>query len=273
MRPRCTVSRGLLGTFTAAAGAIVFLSPVAAAAQTTAEDWCRDVERDRYCEVRHLTAPASAGDLTIDVGPNGGVQVEGYSGSDVRVTARVVGRARNARAARELTQDVQVRLSAGELRATGPRTSGRDGWSVSVRVQVPVGTAISAQTTNGSITVNTTNAPVQARTTNGSIRLADVAGRIDARSTNGTIRASFARGAESLDGVQLRTTNGSVHLALPEGVSARIELATTNGSIHTELPISVQGRVSRRQLSGVLGTGGPEIRATTTNGSIRLTTL
>lgn len=253
-----------------AAAAIVFLLPATAAAQT-AEDWCRDVERNRYCEVRQLNAPMRAGELVIDVGPNGSIQVEGYSGSDVRVTARVVGRARNERVAREITQKVEVRLAAGELRASGPRTSGREGWSVSVRVQVPTATAINARTTNGSITVNATNGAVRAHTTNGSIRLSDVAGRVDARSTNGTIRVALAGGAHSLEGVQLRTTNGSVHLALPDQASARLVLSTTNGSINTDLPITVQGRVSRRQLTGTLGDGGPEIRATTTNGAIRLT--
>jgi DUF4097 and DUF4098 domain-containing protein YvlB len=73
-----------------------------------------------------------------------------------------------------------------------------------------------------------------------------------------------------LEGVQVRSTNGSVQLTLPQQTSARLELSTTNGGITTDIPISVQGRVSRRQLSAVLGNGGPEIRISTTNGSIRI---
>jgi DUF4097 and DUF4098 domain-containing protein YvlB len=69
----------------------------------------------------------------------------------------------------------------------------------------------------------------------------------------------------------VRTTNGSVQLALPERISARLELSTTNGGITTDIPITVQGRVNRRQVSAVLGSGGPEINIGTTNGAIRIT--
>jgi hypothetical protein len=252
---------------------LLAISPFAAAGQRTASDWCSEVERDRHCEVRQLNARATGDALAIDVGPNGSIRVEGYSGTDVRVTARVVTRSGNESAARELAEAVQVRLGPGALQTSGPRTRGRNSWSVSVRVQVPSGTRIEAVTTNGGINVNSTHAAVQARTTNGGIELSDVAGRIDARTTNGTIRASFAAGTPAVEGVQLRTTNGAIHLGLPDQVSAQVHFSTTNGSIDTQLPIQVQGRVNRRQLVGVLGSGGPEIRATTTNGSIRITRL
>ncbi|HSJ08078.1 MAG TPA: DUF4097 family beta strand repeat-containing protein [Longimicrobiales bacterium] len=253
------------------AAGLLFVLPATTAAQATAEDWCADVGRNQYCEVRQLNAPMTGNSLNIDVGPNGSIRVEGYSGRDVRVTARVQARAGNANAARDLAGDVNVRLAAGELRATGPRTSGRTGWSVSVRVQVPEGMAIEARTTNGSITVASTGAPVNARTTNGTIRLSDLVGRVEARSTNGAIHAAFRQGNAPLEGVQLRTTNGAIRLQLPEQASAQLHLSTTNGSINTELPLQIQGRVSRRSLTGTLGSGGPEVRAATTNGSIRIT--
>jgi DUF4097 and DUF4098 domain-containing protein YvlB len=251
--------------------AFLLFLPTSLLAQATAEDWCSDVRRNQFCEVRQLNAPMAGNTLNIDVGPNGSIRVEGYSGRDVRVTARVQTQAGNAGAARDLAGDVDVRLARGELRATGPRSSGRTNWSVSVRVQVPEGTAIEARTTNGSITVASTSAPVQARTTNGSIRLSDLVGRVDARSTNGTIHAAFRQGSAPLEGVQLRTTNGAIRLQLPDQASAQLHLSTTNGSINTELPIQVQGRVSRRSLTGTLGSGGPEVRAATTNGSIHIT--
>jgi hypothetical protein len=253
----------------AAACALISLLPLPASAQSAAE-WCSEARRNQFCEVRQLAAPLTGGEFSIDVGANGSIQVEGYSGSEVRVTARLLTRSRNESGARSLAQRVDIRLAQGSFTASGPRTSGQDNWSVSVRVQVPAGTAIDARTTNGSVTIRATNAAVQARTTNGGITVADVAGRLDARSTNGTIRASLAA-VDALDGVQLRTTNGAVHLAIPARTSAALHLATTNGSINTELPIQVQGRISRRQLTGTLGGGGPEIRATTTNGSIHLT--
>lgn len=256
-------------TLGAAMAAVIMLAPQSVAAQAAAEDWCSDIGNANYCEIRQIRGPGT-GSLGIDIGPNGSIQVEGYAGTEVRVLARVVTRAGSDGAARDLADDVEVRLDGGSLSAEGPRSRWRTSWTVSVRVQVPQGTRIDARTTNGSITAAATAAPVQARTTNGSIRLTDVAGSLDARSTNGTIRATMT-GATPLEGAQLRTTNGSIHLALPEHTSARVRFSTTNGSIRTDLPIQVQGTVNRRRMEGLLGEGGPEIQAATTNGSIRVT--
>jgi hypothetical protein len=250
---------------------LLLLAPAPARAQQL-QDWCseRNIGRNQHCEVRQITMRAGTGELSIDVGANGSIRVEGYEGSDIRVTAQVLARAGNAQAARELAEAVEIHARDGALRATGRRTTGQNSWSVNVRVQVPTGTAVTARTTNGAINVRATHAGAVVRTTNGSIDLADVAGRIDARSTNGSIRATVSPAGQIPEGVQLRTTNGAIHLALPETVSARLELSTTNGSITTDLPISVQGRVNRRQLSGLIGSGGPEIRVSTTNGGIRI---
>jgi DUF4097 and DUF4098 domain-containing protein YvlB len=252
--------------------ALLLFGAAPASAQAQVEEWCsaRDVGRSQHCEIRQHRFAMTAGELSIDVGANGSIQVEGYNGSEVRVTARVTARGRTADAARDLAQRVQVRAGAGEVRATGPRTSGTESWTVSVRVQVPHGVALESRTTNGSISIAGTRAAVQARTTNGAITVADAVGRLDVRSTNGTIRAAVAAGAAPLESVQLRTTNGAVQLTVPEGTSARLELSTTNGGITTDIPVAVQGRINRRQVSAVLGSGGPEIRIATTNGAIRI---
>jgi hypothetical protein len=254
--------------------ALLLVLPVPGRAQTAAEEWCREADsrRGQHCEVRVITMRPVAGELVVDVGANGSIEVNGYDGSDIRVTARVIARSRDDRRARELAESVAIDTRSGEIRASGPRTRGSDGWSVSVRVQVPVGTALNARTTNGSVSIAATHAPVQVRTTNGSITLVDVTGRVEARTTNGTVRAAVAS-ADTHDGMQLRTTNGGIHLVLPDHTSAQLHLSTTNGRIETELPITVQGRVSNRQLTATLGSGGAEIRAVTTNGRIRITRM
>jgi DUF4097 and DUF4098 domain-containing protein YvlB len=255
--------------------AAVFLAtvhqPQAASAQAT-EEWCsaRDVGRSQHCEIRQHRFTLRGSDLVIDVGPNGNIEVESYDGSEVRVTARVTARGRNEAAARDLAGRVQLRTAGGEVRATGPRTSGSESWGVSVRVSIPARVAVNARTTNGNIVVSGTAAPVELRSTNGNITVTDAASRLDIRTTNGSIRAALGTHSMPLEGVQVRSTNGSVQLTLPQQTSARLELSTTNGGITTDIPISVQGRVSRRQLSAVLGNGGPEIRISTTNGSIRI---
>jgi hypothetical protein len=242
-------------------------APAPAEAQWDDRDWCRG--SDRHCEVREFTLDTRDGRLSVNARPNGSIRVEGWDGSEVRVEARVTARARSDGAAEELAQDVEIRVESGRIESDGPRTRGRESWSVDYRVRVPFGTDLELQSTNGSVAVSGVRGGVEARTTNGSVRLEDVAGPIRARSTNGAIQASFVGAGPLRSDMELRTTNGSVTLGLPEGLGARLEASTTNGGITTDFPITVQGRIGRR-LSGVVGDGGPEIRMATTNGAIRI---
>jgi hypothetical protein len=269
--PRLAAPR-LVVTALAVAASAMAGRPGTADAQSWSGDWCAetDVRRNQHCEVRALSLAPHDGQLTVNARPNGGIRVESWNGDEVRVIARVVSRARSERAARDLAEDVEVRATAGSVSSHGPRTRGSNSWSVSFRVLVPQGTALDLRTSNGSIAVSGVRGAVQAQTTNGAVRLEDTAGRVRARSTNGGITTTVSRSLGPNDDLELRTTNGSIQLGLPEGVSARIEASTTNGRITTDFPIMVQGQIGRR-LSGTLGDGGPEIRATTTNGGIRIT--
>lgn len=242
-----------------------------AGGQSWGDDWCAetDLRRNEHCEVRAMSLSAPDARFAVNAGPNGGIRVEGWNGSEVRVLARVVTRSGSESAARGLAEEVDVRGVPGGVSSEGPRTRRGDSWSVSFRVLVPEGTALDLQTANGGITVAGVRGAVEARTTNGGLRLEDTAGAIRARTTNGGITATVSRPLGAGDSLELRTTNGSIRLGLPDGISARLEAATTNGSISTDFPVTVQGRIGRR-LSATLGDGGPEVRATTTNGSIRL---
>jgi hypothetical protein len=235
-------------------------------------DWCAqtDLRRNERCEVRALSVAARDGEISVNASPNGGIRVESWSGNEVRVLARVVTRGLTDGAARDLADEVDVRTAPGSVSSHGPRARMGSSWSVSFRVLVPEGTALDLRTSNGGITVAGVGGSVRARTTNGSVRLEDVAGRVMARSTNGSITTVVSRPLAADDALELRTTNGAIRVGLPDGTSARIEASTTNGRISTDFPVTVQGQIGRR-LSATLGDGGPEIRANTTNGGIRIT--
>jgi hypothetical protein len=247
---------------------LALLAPVSATAQDGG-DWCDDSGSSDHCEVRELTLEARNGALEVNASPNGGIRVEGWNGNEIRVQARVTTRARTDGDAADLAREVEILSAPGRLSTEGPRTRGRTSWSVSYRIQVPVGTDLDLSTTNGGISVTGVRAAVEARSTNGGIRLEDVEGAVRARTTNGGVQAYFSQGAELQHDTDLQTTNGAVSLHLPEGVSARIEASTRNGGITTDFPITVFGRLGRN-LSGILGDGGPEIRIRTTNGPVRI---
>src|SRR5215212_959368 len=73
-------------------------------------DWCADEnwgnDREGFCEVREYTLPAAGATLNVDASPNGGINVEGASRSDILVRARIVATADSPEEARAIASRV-----------------------------------------------------------------------------------------------------------------------------------------------------------------------
>ncbi len=110
---------------------------------------------------------------------------------------------------------------------------------------------------------------IEFRATNGGVTLTGVAGDVRGRTTNGGLHVELAGEGWSGSGMDVETTNGGITLLVPEDYSAELEARTTNGGIDVGFPVTVQGRIGR-QLHATLGDGGATIRATTTNGGVRI---
>ncbi len=146
------------------------------------------------------------------------------------------------------------------------------------------------ETTNGAIEMENCSGLESADTTNGGVRGRIREGAIEANSTNGpvdvtvenprenkAIRLTTTNGSLALalaqfhgNAVRMETTNGSVNLRLPDNTNARLRAETHMASIHSELPLSSTEESSKHELKGMLGSGGPEIEASTNMGSIHI---
>lgn len=135
-------------------------------------------------------------------------------------------------------------------------------------VRLPAGVNVDARSVNGSIEIDGATSEVIAHTTNGHIEARSSGGPVRATTTNGdvTVRA----GALDTHDMEYRTTNGSITVELPASANAELDMHTINGSISSDFPVTMEGTFSRRNMRGTLGKGGPRIRLSTTNGSIRL---
>lgn len=144
----------------------------------------------------------------------------------------------------------------------------RNNVEVEFTVSLPSGVNVRAGTVNGDVEVAGATAEVGANTVNGEVRAASSGGPVSATTVNGDVRASM----RSVGSGELRysTVNGSIQLELPASLNADVELRTVNGSFETDFPMTLSGRVGPRRLSGKIGNGGPDLRATTVNGSITL---
>jgi hypothetical protein len=258
------------------AGAVVLvaLSGPAAVAQdgwtvTPGDGWCSDRDggrdRERYCEVRTIGL-GGLGSVAVDAAPNGGIEVTASDVAEVRLEAKVMAVSATVEEARRLTSAVRVRTS-GRISATGPSTRDREWWSVSYRLTVPARTDLDLRTHNGGITLAGVRGRTEFETVNGGVKVSDSGGSVRGRTTNGGVKVALTGTQWDGDGLDVTTTNGGVTLEVPSDYNAHLETATVNGGVHIDFPVRVQGRLDR-QLSTDLGSGGPTIRAVTTNGGV-----
>ncbi|MDH4197011.1 MAG: DUF4097 family beta strand repeat-containing protein [Candidatus Aminicenantes bacterium] len=230
----------------------------------------------------------SGGSFSLD-NTNGSVKIVTWAEDRVEIRALKI-----ARKDKEDLAEVQIEFDATAdavtVRAVWPKVRRNLQVSVSFDVHLPAGIKVAdVETTNGNLDlrgefasarVGTTNGgivlegcrgEVRAGTTNGTIEVDGAEGRIEVESTNGDIQI---RNALPKDGLDAETTNGNItlNLAAPDKINADLSVRTTNGHIETDVPVTLHRLTkSRHSLEARIGAGGPAIRLSTTNGSIRIT--
>lgn len=232
------------------------------------ENRSRD-DQARHCDIREETF-ASPGHINVDGGVNGGAQIKGWLRNDVLVRAKVETWADSDSQASMLAGQVHVDSAGGQIRATGPDKADRSGWSVSYEIFVPQTSDLNLKTHNGGISISDVRGRIEFDAMNGGVNLKRVAGDVNGDTVNGGIHVELA--GSSWEGRQLeaRTSNGGVTISMPEHYSAHIQTETVNGNIQSDFPLTLHGNLRPRNLDFNIGSGGPLIRVTTTNGGVRL---
>jgi len=245
----------------------------AAAQRADAQSWLDDRrdgddEHEHYRELREVAWRASASSLDVDGGQNGGVIVTGWGRDSIRVVARVQAQAETEERAQELARGVRIVNSAGQLSAEGPDTGRDESWSVTFDVLAPRTRTLRLDAENGPVVVADMEARMELETVNGPMVLSAVAGNVRARTQNGPLSVSLTGARWSGAGLDASTENGPVLLAVPHGYSCMLETGTVNGPMNMNIELVVQGRIDihHQHITARMGSGGPRVRAVTTNG-------
>jgi len=236
---------------------------------------CRDTWGDdrlqNHCEIREQTAPMG-GIVDVDAGRNGGVSVKGWDKSEILIRSRIQTAAPTLNEAQALAKEVRIETGGLKIHAEGPAERRDFFWSVSYEIYVPRRSNLNLESHNGGITITDVSGKIDFSAMNGGVSLRRVGGNVQGSTTNGGLSVELS--GDHWDGEELnvRTTNGGVSMAVPENYSAHLETGTVNGHVNVDFPVTVQGRITK-ELSVNLGSGGATVRATTTNGGIRLKRL
>lgn len=236
---------------------------------------CRDnssgwnEDRDRHCEVRQAAVARGTRAITIDGGNNGGARIIGWDHDSIAVFALVQTHARTRGDAAELARDIRVTTDGGRIRADVGSTGRSEGASVSYHVYVPRRMDVTARTHNGGISVDGVAGTLDLEAHNGGLSIARAGGTLRGRTTNGGITLALDGARWNGSGADLETRNGGVSVVVPSDFNARLQASTVNGSFDIDFPLTMQGRIGRN-IEATIGSGGPTVRAVTTNGGVRI---
>ena len=225
--------------------------------------------RASFCEVREDTI-GGANPLDVDAGPNGGIRVRGWDRGDVLVRARIQASGGTDADARRIAAGVHIDTAGGRIHAEGPETTGRnEHWSVSFELQVPRTAMLTLKTVNGGISLEEFRGSAAFHAVNGGLSLVNVGGELRGATTNGGVTVDLTGDHWDGSGLDVETHNGGIKLTIPKGYSAELETGTTHGGFNIDFPVTVQGKLDRH-FTTTLGSGGPKLRAMTTNGGVTI---
>lgn len=231
-------------------------------------DWYND-RLVGNCEIREQTLAPSGGTIGIDGRQNGGVSVKGWDQNQVLVRARVQTAAPTAAEADALAKQIRIETSGAKIFASGPDSRKDYHWDVSYEVFVPRRTDLSLETHNGGIAIAEVNGRIDFSAVNGGVVLKRVGGAVHGSTTNGGLVIELSGDRWEGETLDVSTTNGGVIMSVPENYSANLQTGTVNGSVNVDFPVTVQGRINK-QIAVNLGSGGPTVKAMTTNGGVHL---
>ncbi len=158
--------------------------------------------------------------------------------------------------------------------------------------------AIRTEKIHGEVDANTSNGAVEAQdldgnarfhTSNGHIKVDAVHGSLEAYTSNGAIDVTLEKPAtnwpvklhssnghidltiksSNVPDVRAETSNSSLTVHLPSSVNARVHATTSHASVESDFDLQ-GGNKGKSELDGTIGSGGPTLDLSSTNGAIKI---
>lgn len=231
----------LLGLILFVSGSCIYVSGCS--------DWSTMAKYEREVE---LSAPLEPSSTFSAATRDGSITLEGTQSAECKLLATIRTRASTEEKARELGEQIQVKLEsvAGGLTVVieKPSVIRNAHYGVSLTGRVPMQTNLALTTSDGSVHLATIEGTIDAKTSDGSIQCARIeAETLDLHTSDGSIKLEEAETtsctAHTFDGsitladvrsesIALHTSDGGIRC---KGIAAsRLECRTSDGSVHIE---------------------------------------
>ena len=226
--------------------------------------------------------------LSIRAAKNGGIRVTTWDGPEfsVKLCKQVAADAEPE--ARKILDETKLAVEGSTVSVAAPQDSGHSNMATLLLVKAPRDASVKLQVHNGGASLYKFSGTAEAETTNGGISLKNSTGKLTVRAKNGgvsirdcggEISATVANGGLSIalperwegKGLDAHTQNGGLSIAIPKNfnsglevvASAHVGLVCRGTACQNAQKTSEGGRQILR-----LGSGEPQIRATTQNGGV-----
>ncbi|MBN9618032.1 MAG: hypothetical protein BGO25_00690 [Acidobacteriales bacterium 59-55] len=120
---------------------------------------------------------------------------------------------------------------------------------------------------NADLSVSDAVGPFTISTRSRNITLDRIAGNVSVTNRNGSVNLTSA---PPLGNVTIENRNGSVTLTVPEQSSFSVDAETINGGLYNDFSLPTRGTDTHKSFSGTVGSNGPMLRITTSQGDIAL---
>jgi DUF4097 and DUF4098 domain-containing protein YvlB len=200
---------------------------------------------------------------------SGNIEVAGYDGDGVTVSAFKEGRDRDM-------VEVEDHSSANRVDIEAQFPDGCHNCNVDVRFEVRVPRTVSysfdqISTASGNIDVKGIRGQIRVSTASGDVEVKDVAGEVNARSASGDVEVEI-NSLEGTGDMKFASASGDVHVRVPANLDADVRMSTISGSVETDFPIEVRhpryGPGSNAR--GLLGAGSRSLQITSASGDVSL---
>jgi hypothetical protein len=240
----------------------------------------------------NVSSGSDAKRLLVD-NMHGIIHVDGYSGSEIRVTVHRETRGRSDAAVRDAKREVKLDISqqGNEVRlyedgpwrnSHGDNYRGDDYYGYHVNfdydIEVPNGTELSLKGFNDKIEVKGTTGNFDIHGFNGGIDMQDITGSGSVQTFNGSMKVAFRKNPERDS--SFKTFNGTVDVYFQPDFNADLRFKTFHGGVYSDFdvaplpaPVSMNAKFVYRSGGGGsarVGKGGPSLTFDGFNGSIRL---
>ena len=133
-------------------------------------------------------------------------------------------------------------------------------------ISVPATASIDIADHNAEVRVAGVQGDVRVNAHNGSIDLSQIGGATSISAHNADVRVAFSRFARSSE---IETHNGEIDIRMPAAARFNVNAHGHHLDVNSDFPV-VASQLGRDEYVGNVNGGGPELRLTTHNGSVRL---